>query len=366
LNALEPSTPIKAVPQAAPAPIPADENLPDISQQEPFQQASLTEGEPVVEPPPPVTAPPVSQEAPPPVASKADPRQMISPDSALPPAVAQIESEAFAGSPEAQHDLAAIYTAGHAGVAQDYERAAFWFTRAAEGGIPNARYNLGVLYHQGLGVKSDLSKAIYWYQEAARVGHAEAQYNLGIAHIEGIGVSYDPEEAARNFESAARLGVVEAAYNLGLIYENGLLGQSKPDEAMMWYKHAADKGSPEARAALDQLARSIGVAPQDVGKIAGQVSTMNAAHASIPNANPDDNQVLVAQIQEYLMRSGLYPGPADGINGPLTRDAVRSYQALNDIRVDGVITQELLSHMLANTQDYRNVLVDDGVGSRAQ
>ncbi len=191
----------------------------------------------------------------------------IKADSSLPVKIMEIERSAFEGNPETQHDLAAIYVAGHAGVRQDYQRAAQWFDEAAHNGVANARYNLGVLYHQGIGVKQDVEKAFIWYKTAAALGHPEAQYNLGIAYIEGIGVSYDPQRAAVFFENAANQGVMEAAYNLGLIYENGLLGKAQPDTALMWYKRAADKGSPEAKAALEQLAKSLGMNISDVNRL---------------------------------------------------------------------------------------------------
>ncbi len=189
-------------------------------------------------------------------------------DSALPEKIQNLEQQAFAGVPEAQHDLAAIYTAGRGGVTQNFEKAAFWFREAADNNIANAAYNLGVLYHQGLGVEKDLDRAIYWYREAAKNGHAEAQYNLGIAHIEGIGTTYDAPLAAAFFESAANKGIVEAAYNLGLIYENGLINNaSKTEEAMMWYKVAADGGSTDAKAALSQLASSMNMEQSDITKL---------------------------------------------------------------------------------------------------
>jgi len=171
----------------------------------------------------------------------------IQPDSALPSKIKEIETSAFQGSAEAQHDLAAIYVAGHAGVEQNFKQASLWFEEAAHNGIANARYNLGVLYHQGIGVDQDIEKAFAWYKTAAALGHPEAQYNLGIAYIEGIGVPYDPQKAAVYFENAANGGVMEAAYNLGLIYENGLLGKAQPDTALMWYKRAADKAAPKPR-----------------------------------------------------------------------------------------------------------------------
>lgn len=191
----------------------------------------------------------------------------IQPDTALPSQIKTVEARAFEGVPEAQHDLAALYTAGQGGVKTDFARAAQWFEEAANNGVANARYNLGVLYHQGLGVSQDTNKALNWYKAAAAQNHPEAQYNLGIAYIEGVGTSYSPEKAAANFESAARAGIMEAAYNLGLIHENGLLGKPEPDNAIYWYNRAAENGSPEGKAALNQLARNLGYSEARVKEI---------------------------------------------------------------------------------------------------
>ena len=285
----------------------------------------------------------------------------IKPDTNLPEVVKNIEAQAFEGVPEAQHDLAAIYTAGHGGVKQNYERAGLWFEQAAANGVANAAYNLGVLNHQGLGVKADLETAINWYTRAAALGHPEAQYNLGIAYIEGIGVPYNAEKAATYFESAAKNNITEAAYNLGLIYENGLLGEAEPDKALVWYKSASDKGSPEAREALEQLAKSLGVSVKDVNSLAESMKDKEASAAQIQPATGNattsvstasqSQQIVTAQVQEYLMRIGLYPGPADGVTGPLTQDAIRSYQRVNNLNADGLASENLLSHMLANADN---------------
>jgi len=291
-------------------------------------------------------------------------KSQVKPDKDLSNVIKKVEEQAFQGIGEAQHDLAAIYTAGHGGVKQDYSRAAYWFEKAAENGVANASYNLGVLHHQGLGFEPDITKAMTWYKDAAAKGHPEAQYNLGIAYIEGIGVPYDPVQASRYFEQAANSGVMEAAYNLGLIHENGLLGDAKPDNALIWYKNAADQGSPEAKQALDDLAANLGMSADQVNKVVDRVRTENGITQTlqtpsqpIPAASTDkesnvfSNQGTIAQIQEYLMRVGLYPGPADGVSGALTEDAIRSYQALNNIETNGAPTQNLLSHMLANSNN---------------
>ena len=210
-------------------------------------------------------------------------------DASLPPLVKDIESRAFAGSAESQHDLGAIYTAGHGGVRIDYISAAAWFREAAISGIANARYNLGVLYHQGLGVTRNLSLAMGWYRSAAALGHPEAQYNLGIAHVKDAGATYDPALAARYFRRAAQGGVMEAAFNLGLVYENGLLGKDKMDEALYWYDQGADMGSPEARAALTTLSRGLKFSPTQLqDAIARGATAEKSARASQANAGEEN------------------------------------------------------------------------------
>lgn len=289
--------------------------------------------------------------------SKAPLAEKIKPDVSLPDMVKQIEKQAFAGNGEAQHDLAAIYTAGHGGVDQNFEKAAFWFREAADNKIGNARYNLGVLYHQGLGQERDLDRALYWYREAAKLNHAEAQYNLGIAHIEGIGTEYNPPLAAAFFERAANNGVMEAAYNLGLIYENGLLGQAKPNEALLWYKIAADQGVPDAKSAMEGLVKTLQIDMKDVDRLVERMQEINQSVkgrragpenlSSKKTSSVNSQQAVVAQIQEFLMLSGDYSGPADGIYGPNTASAIRSYQTSNRLAVDGKASKDLLNHMVS-------------------
>ncbi|MEM6811621.1 MAG: peptidoglycan-binding protein [Pseudomonadota bacterium] len=284
--------------------------------------------------------------------------ERIQPDTNLPAAIKKIEIQAFQGVGEAQHDLAAIYTAGHGGVEQNFEKASAWFWAASENGIANAKYNLGVLNHQGLGKEKSLDKAIYWYREAAKLGHAEAQYNLGIAHIEAIGTNYDPALAAGFFEKAANAGIVEAAYNLGLIFENGLLGKEKPEEALLWYSISAKQGNIEAQGAMEDMAKDLQIGIEDIDRFVERMQQINEAVKG-RRAGPDlgnsalssaqSEQALIAQIQEYLILRGLYSGPADGINGPNTRKAITEYQTANNMQVNGQVSKLLLNHMVSNT-----------------
>ncbi|MGH1456816.1 MAG: peptidoglycan-binding protein [Alphaproteobacteria bacterium] len=271
-------------------------------------------------------------------------KNRISPDSNLTDIAKKIETQAFEGIPEAQHDMGALYVAGHGQIKQDLKRAIFWFTEASQNGIANAKYNLGVLNHQGMGVEKNVDRAMSLYKDAANMGHPEAQYNLGIANIEGIGVPYNPTQAAQYFQKAADHGVTEAAYNLGLIYENGLLGQPQPEEALTWYKIAADAGSPEAQSALEQLANALGINVEDVKRIVDKV------RGASPLPTTSNQSALISDIQGELMRRGLYPGPVDGQVGPMTKSAIESFQRAANLSVTGTPNQELLSYLKATSQ----------------
>ncbi len=303
--------------------------------------------------------------------------QRLKADRALPAAVKDIETKAFSGDARAQHDLAAVYTAGHSGVKVNYDRAVEWFREAAYQNIANAQYNLGVMYHQGLGVPKDINKAIELYRVAAANDHPEAQYNLAIAYIEGVGTEYNPHIAAAYFQKAAAGGIVEAAYNLGLLYENGLLGESQPDEALFWYSLASDKGNEQAKNALKQIKTQLSMTDADAQHIVARVAQSkqgfvnadgkpalpNPAPVSVDNAEPaasvsgaagmvdgaldGPDAVTISQIQEHLSRLGLYKGKADGAFSTSTGEAIRSYQKVNGLKEDGLPTETLLVHILA-------------------
>jgi len=292
-------------------------------------------------------------------------------DLSLPDEIKLLEDKAFDKVAEAQHDLAALYTAGQAGVTQNFERAAFWFEQAAHQNLPNAAYNLGVLYQQGLGQEQDIERALDWYRRAALSGHAEAQYNLGTAYIESVGTRYNPAMAAAFFEQAAYAGIVEAAYNLGLILENGLLGEVRKDTAMIWYRAAAENGNGDALQALQTLAQSENITVEQAGLLqngqslavymnpllstiepaAGEADTSLSledikADLSLEAALPDEEQMLIAQIQEQLRKNGLYTGPQDGVNGSGTIKAIQSYQRQHNLTTNGEATAQLFAHML--------------------
>ncbi len=66
----------------------------------------------------------------------------------------------------------------------------------AEQGDAQAQFNLGLMYHGGLGLPRDEAAAVVWYQKAAESGYYQAQIYLTVGYKEGwFGLPKDPGKA---------------------------------------------------------------------------------------------------------------------------------------------------------------------------
>ncbi len=85
-------------------------------------------------------------------------------------------------------------------------------------GDARAQFNLGLAYDRGEGVAENAEKAVYWYRRAAEQGYANAQSNLGVYVNAGKGVTQDYKEAVRWFRKAAEQENAHAQFALGALY----------------------------------------------------------------------------------------------------------------------------------------------------
>jgi hypothetical protein len=120
------------------------------------------------------------------------------------------------------------------GVPSDYDEAAGWYRKAAEGGLLAAQVDLGWLYQQGKGVRRDYAEAMRWYRKAAEQGSAVARLNIAVLYDEGKGVPEDDAEAARWYRTAAEQGQPRAQLNLGILYWKGEGVERDYVEAVKW------------------------------------------------------------------------------------------------------------------------------------
>jgi peptidoglycan hydrolase-like protein with peptidoglycan-binding domain len=56
---------------------------------------------------------------------------------------------------------------------------------------------------------------------------------------------------------------------------------------------------------------------------------------------------MIRAVQESLLALGFQSGPVDGIFGPQTRSALRSYQRENGLPEDGRLSELLIARILA-------------------
>jgi localization factor PodJL len=88
-------------------------------------------------------------------------------------------------------------------VRKDPFLAAQWFLRAANLGLADSQFDLGVLYERGLGLPQSLKEAYKWYAIAAAQGDAESRTRMqAIASHLRAGDKRAAGRAAANFHPA--------------------------------------------------------------------------------------------------------------------------------------------------------------------
>lgn len=119
----------------------------------------------------------------------------------------------------------------------DFERAAFYYKKAAADGNKVASNSLGNLYYLGLGVELDYVKASELYFEAASAGIADAQMNLAHLFTQGLGVAPDRMRAFAWYSMADQFGNPMAEYYLLQISQEWTLSPLQISTAMeKWSK----------------------------------------------------------------------------------------------------------------------------------
>ncbi|HVY19425.1 MAG TPA: peptidoglycan-binding protein [Bauldia sp.] len=266
---------------------------------------------------------------------------------------------AAGGDGAAEFEIATRYADGSL-VKKDLAEAAHWYTKAAASGVAVAQYRLGSLYERGQGVPKDLTSAVNWYQRAADQGNVNAMHNLAVLMSEGADAAPDHDKALQWFLAAGNYGVRDSQYNLGVIYARGLGVTQDLGESYKWFAIAASQGDTDASARRDEVAKAM--QPDDLVKARAAVTAWHVKPA-IAEANgvatppggwdgpgetvisDGDRQQLVMKIQTLLAEAGYDPGPADGLVGPKTVDAVKAFQHKQGVPETGAIDQTLVASL---------------------
>ena len=91
----------------------------------------------------------------------------------------------------------AVLDADAGGHGANYKSASFWFRKAADRGVADSQFNLGILYARGIGVEQNLAESFKWFSLAAAQGDADAARKR-----DDVAKRLDPQSLA-----AARLAI---------------------------------------------------------------------------------------------------------------------------------------------------------------
>ena len=172
---------------------------------------------------------------------------------------------------KALHRLCAMYAEGKKIFPNDKEMVE-WFGTVAGYAFPEAKYQLGYFYDNGIGVRKNSRTAMIYYKYAA-LFHLNTEYDpseqnsdeahkIGCFYRDGTGVPIDHGVAARWFRIAADDGYMFAQNDLGCLYEDGNGVPQSDKEAVKWYRRAANQGDEIAEYNLGRMYRDGKGVPQ--------------------------------------------------------------------------------------------------------
>jgi localization factor PodJL len=192
----------------------------------------------------------------------------------LPPGIGSsaLRAAAGAGNPAAEYEIGIRYSEGRS-VAQSFEEAALWLSRAADHGLAPAQYRLGSLYEKGQGVKKDLGEARRLYLAAAQQGNGKAMHNLAVLYAVGLDGGPDYKTASQWFQKAADHGIADSQYNLGILYARGVGVEQNLAEAFKWFALAAQQGDKDAAKKRDEVAARLDPQALIAARLAAQTWT---------------------------------------------------------------------------------------------
>ena len=107
-----------------------------------------------------------------------------------------------------QNNLGCLLSAGQYNLPVNYQEAIKWFVKTADLGNANGHMNIAWLYYNGYGVEQDFEIAFEHYNQAREI--PQAQYQLGLMYSHGLGTNINNSEAYKLLESAYNSGINEA------------------------------------------------------------------------------------------------------------------------------------------------------------
>jgi len=236
-------------------------------------------------------------------------------------AVRLIRLSANQGQAAAQYRLAKLYENG-IGVEKDPSTAMKLLERSAKGGNRIAMHDLGHYYATAVAAdQPNIAKAVEWFQKAAERGVLDSQFNLGVLYQEGSGVTKSLVDAYVWYAIAGKQGDKMAAQRSEIIARD--LSEADLERATSRVQAFTPARINDA---ANGIFRDLPWAPK--------------AKAATNRANPD-----VKTAQERLADLGYEVGTPDGAMGPKTRNAIITFERANGLPETGRVNAELIERL---------------------
>ncbi len=166
------------------------------------------------------------------------------------------ETQAEAGTAEAQAWLGSIYANGD-GVDADDTAALAWYEKAASQSHAMAQANVGAMYFMGQGAEKNIPSAIKWLTAAADNNDVNGLFNLAVIYTKGEDIVEDQEQAAELYRKAAEQGHYPSQSRLGYMYAHGQGVKKDRILAYLWLTLASQHGIGAALTALEAVVKSM-------------------------------------------------------------------------------------------------------------
>lgn len=296
--------------------------------------------------------------------------------------IGALRAKAEAGDVPGMEELGRRLLQG-VGVPKDQQAGAGWLLRAAQAGSAQSAFNVGVMYERGFVVERDSARAVEWYRKAVDADLPVAKHNLALMLREGKGTARNGKEAIELLRSAALQGMSASMFSLGDMYERGDATTKDLASALAWFaitgeferqthkdgettlgRTAAQRAQAVQRVlSASDLERAQEVSQREFKQIVEALQPPKPpepAPAPAP-ASPATKADTPVVAQEALDLSGWPKGPVDqvrvvqqalfdlkllrdkpdGAIGPMTRNAIRTFQRGAGLRETGEATRDV-------------------------
>ncbi|AGA64094.1 putative hemagglutinin protein [Liberibacter crescens BT-1] len=226
----------------------------------------------------------------------------------------------------AQYRLGNLYEEG-IGVIRNLEKAHYYYKMAANQGNINAMDKLAALF-LNFEKTPNYKEGIPWLLKAANFGVTNSQFNLGILYLNGNGLPKDITEAYKWLSIAARNG--------------NKMAEAKCIEIS---KILSPEEFHKASLKIQSWKQ------QEANPYMNSVIIPNSWRYDDTIKPSIDTKMTTRNIQELLNRNGFNVGSVDGNYGPKTISAIKAFQKSVNLKEDGIISNKFVNELVKHSKN---------------